>query len=69
MLDPQIEPSLVLPLRARVDLEAMIMIGYSAFPKASQEIIRSFNHISKTLVGWMGGDLHLCRVSVFYSLG
>ena len=32
--DPLIEPCPVLPLRTTVDLAAMAMKGYSAFPKA-----------------------------------
>ena len=34
LFNPYIGPYQVLPLRARVDLEAMAMKGYSAFPKA-----------------------------------
>ena len=34
LFDPQIGPYQVLPLRARVDLGATAMKGYSAFPKA-----------------------------------
>ena len=60
----------MLPLRARVDLGAMAMKGYSTFPKAPalQDLtIRFFSVISRTLV--VGGGLPLCRgaVSVFYS--
>ena len=56
---------LVLPLRAKVDPGAIVIKGYSAFPKAP--VIRLFNVIYKTLVG--GGFLPLCReaVGVFYS--
>ena len=34
LFNPYIGPYQVLPLRARVDLGAMAMKGYSAFPKA-----------------------------------
>ena len=34
LFNPKIGPYQVLPLRARVDLGAMAMKGYSAFPKA-----------------------------------
>ena len=33
LFNPLIGPYQVLPLRARVDLEAMAMKGYSVFPK------------------------------------
>ena len=35
-VEPWIEPHQVLPLQARVDLEAMVMKEYSAFPKAPE---------------------------------
>ena len=35
LFNPKIGPYQVLPLRARVNLGAMAMKGYSAFPKAS----------------------------------
>ena len=34
LFNPEIGPYQVLPLRARMDLGAMAMKGYSAFPKA-----------------------------------
>ena len=40
----------MLPLRARVDLGAMAMKGYSAFPKAPALTIRLFSVISRTFV-------------------
>ena len=60
----------MLPRRARVNLGAMAMKGYSAFPKAPpllEPTTRLFSVISRTLI-W--GVLPLCReaVSVFYSL-
>ena len=33
-IDPMIKPYQALPLRARVNMEAMVMNEYSAFPKA-----------------------------------
>ena len=35
LFDPEIGPYLALPLRVRVDIEAMPVNGYSAFPKTS----------------------------------
>ena len=34
LFNPEIGPYQVLPFRAKVDLGAMVMKGYSAFPKA-----------------------------------
>ena len=62
--DSLIEPYKVLPLRARVDLGAMAMNGYSAFTKHYRNLsIRLFSVISRTHI------LPLCRdaVGVFYS--
>ena len=59
----------MLPLRAKVDLEAMAVKGYSVSPKLQHYwnlSIRLFSVISRTLVG---GGVTLCRdsVGVFYS--
>ena len=69
LFNPYMGPYQVLPLRARVDLGAMAMKGYSTFPKLQHSwnlTIRLFSVISRTLVR---GVLPLCRgaVSVFYS--
>ena len=60
----------MLPLRARVDLGAMAIKGYFAFPNAPVLLElhhQMFSVISRILIG--GGVLPLCRgaVSVFYS--
>ena len=61
----------MLPLRARVDQGAMVMKGYSAFPKAPALLEPHHQHCwnltLRTLVG--GGVLPLCRetVGVFYN--
>ena len=41
----------MLPLRARVDLRAMAMKGYSAFPKAPALLEPHHQIVSRTLVG------------------
>ena len=46
--NPQIGPYQMLPLRPRVDLRAMAMKGFSAFPKAPALLdltIRLFNYL------------------------
>ena len=72
LLNPPIGPYQVLPRRARVDLGAMAIKGYSTpYSPRPQHCwnltIRLFSVISRTLVG--RGVLPLCRgaVSVFYS--
>ena len=63
----------MLPYRARVDLGAMAIKGYSAFPKAPASLDRHheivYCYIQDTRWGWGGGFLPLCRgaVGVFYS--
>ena len=62
----------MLPLRVRVNLGAMAMKGYSAFPKALALLdltIRLFSVICRTLINGGGGVLPLCRdsVDVLYS--
>ena len=57
LFNPYIGPYQALPLRARVDLGAIAIKGYSAFPKApaSLEPHNQTAVISRTLVG--GGGL------------
>ena len=64
LLKPEIGSYQVLPLRARVDLGAMAMKGFSAFPKATA----SDCLVSYQDTRW-GRVLPLCReeVGVFYS--
>ena len=53
LFNPEIGPYQVLPRRARMDLGAMVIKGYSAFPKLRQQwnlIIRLFSVISRTLI-------------------
>ena len=60
-------PYQMLPLQARVDLGAMAMKGYSAFPEAPGT---SPSHCLVSYLGHSSGEfLPLCRgaVSVFYS--
>ena len=67
LFDPQIGSYQVLPLQARVDLGAMVMKGYSTFPKASalqlppHQII--LGHIQDTCLEGRR-VLFLCRDSV-----
>ena len=70
LFNPQIGPYQVLPLRARVDLGAMAMKGYSAFPKAPALLEPSPSDCLVSYPGHsLGGVLPLCReaVGVFYS--
>ena len=58
----------MLPLRARVDLGAMAMKGYSTFPKAPTLLEphhQIFNVISRTLVG--GGSYPSAEKQSVYS--
>ena len=67
LFSPLIGPYQVLPIRTRMYLGAMVIKGYSAFPKAHGLLeLQLFSAISRTLVGWV---LPLCReaVDVFYS--
>ncbi len=62
LFNPEKDPYQVLPLWARVDLGAMALKEYSAFPKAPGNlIIRLFSVISRTLVG---GLFPRCRETV-----
>ena len=65
LFDPQIGPYQVLSPQARVNLEAIAMKGYSAFPKVPPSLFRV---ISRTLVVG-GGVSPLCRkvVCIVYS--
>ena len=54
LFDPYVGPCQVLPLQARVDLDAMVMKRYSIFPKAQgcwNLTIRLLSVINRTLVG------------------
>ena len=58
LVDLEIGSYQVLPLQMRVNLGAMAIKGYSAFPKAQHYwslTIRLINVISRTLIWWGGG--------------
>ena len=69
LFNPEIGPYQVLPLWARVDLGAMVMKGYSAFPKAPallephHQIVKC--HIQDTR--WRGGSYPSAEVQSVYS--
>ena len=68
LFNPSIRPYLVLPLRTRIELGAMVMNGCSVFPKAPA-LLGPYHQIVWCHIGTLiGGGLPLCRgaVSVFY---
>ena len=70
LFNPLIGSYQVLPLRARVDLGAMAMKGYSTFPQGSSIAGTSPSDCLVSYPGQsLGGILPLCRgaVGVFYS--
>ena len=68
LFNPEIGPYGVVPLRARVDMGAMAIKGYSAFPKAP---VLLETHHQKCDIQYtrLGKSYPLCRgdISVFYS--
>ena len=64
LFNPLIWPYQVLPLRTRVELEAMAMKGYSAFPKAPA-LLKPHHHIWTLVIG--GGSYPSAEVQSVYS--